>query len=981
MSIKKHSLSVVKPVKLLNKPLKADFRDFFKGLTNATIQGVFGEWVSAGKHLTESISAIGLKSTPEECAWLLIRNALAEATCAIIKEQSIIHNPKKGAELDKIYNELDITLENANVNIDSSFFHFPKSLNILEDYESVLISWLEAFGLNTAQARSFASRLGTYFVYAIHNEWQKHPQIYNPIREALDTPLTDAAELEMDWQRYIAYLDRQVDEGMMGEPFSLRQIYIPLTAYCFKNDEHQEINQFDVNLKARCSSENIIVVDLMEEIQRWLLHGKKKNAIRVISGGPGCGKSSFAKMIAANVASKNKHRVVYIPLHLFDPLADIREAMGKYFAETGFLRHNPFTNNNGVSRTLAVFDGLDELSMQGKESQTVAEEFIRHLSTFVEIRNTKQLSLQVLLTGRTIFIQSNQAHFRDSKQILHIMPYSTGSTRLIGNYNIEFSKYNGALSNLEDLFKSRSKLEYEDGIEENQRSKWWQAYGNASGFGYEDFPKELDRDELIELTQQPLLNYLVALCYNRGKIDFKNPLTLNHIYEEMLYAVYDRAYGGGTHIAIRSMEYHHFVRILEEIGLSTFHGDGRTTTVDEIEKQCVGAGLGKLLDVFREGATAGVTRMLTAFYFRQYAQMKGGVKTFEFTHKSFGEYLTARRIVGGLQKIDRETERQRKEPDDGWDTRASLLYWLELMGPTPMDQYIYDFFKREIGMKSLQEVERWQRLLLNIIDQVISKGFPFQDIKRRPQLIELSCARNAGEGLLAALCACSEKTKIISTIKWPKANSFATWLNQLQGNFLHIEKTLTSKCLERLDLKKQNLFCVNLESAYMPNSDLSYCVLKHAWLVNAILTSAQFKDADMEEANLMNANLIESNLEGSLLRCAKLVRANMEGATLNKAKMMRADLMGANLANAELTDANLMGVNLIASKLIKAKLNKANLRSANLKQANLQGANLEQANLQDANLEKANLQGANLKQTNLQDANLMDVKMDRELSD
>jgi hypothetical protein len=36
MSAKKASLQITKPVKAWNKPLKADFREFFKGLTNET---------------------------------------------------------------------------------------------------------------------------------------------------------------------------------------------------------------------------------------------------------------------------------------------------------------------------------------------------------------------------------------------------------------------------------------------------------------------------------------------------------------------------------------------------------------------------------------------------------------------------------------------------------------------------------------------------------------------------------------------------------------------------------------------------------------------------------------------------------------------------------------------------------------------------------------------------------------------------------
>ena len=46
-------------------------------------------------------------------------------------------------------------------------------------------------------------------------------------------------------------------------------------------------------------------------------------------------------------------------------------------------------------------------------------------------------------------------------------------------------------------------------------------------------------------------------------------------------------------------------------------------------------------------------RLLTAFYFRQ-AMRRGETERFEFTHKSFGEYLAARHIVATLEELSEE---------------------------------------------------------------------------------------------------------------------------------------------------------------------------------------------------------------------------------------------------------------------------------------------------------------------------------------
>lgn len=146
------------------------------------------------------------------------------------------------------------------------------------------------------------------------------------------------------------------------------------------------------------------------------------------------------------------------------------------------------------------------------------------------------------------------------------------------------------------------------------------------------------------INTQPLLNYLLALSFTRKKIDFTKGINLNLIYEDLVAAVHQRGYETHPHPTIRHMSLNDFGRVLEEIGLASWHGDGRTTTVSEIKEHCIASGLESMLDKFQEGVEEGVTRLLAAF-FRKFGQRSSGDSTFVFTHKSFGEYLTSRRIV------------------------------------------------------------------------------------------------------------------------------------------------------------------------------------------------------------------------------------------------------------------------------------------------------------------------------------------------
>ena len=61
--------------------------------------------------------------------------------------------------------------------------------------------------------------------------------------------------------------------------------------------------------------------------------------------------------------------------------------------------------------------------------------------------------------------------------------------------------------------------------------------------------------------------------------------------------------------------------------------------------------LSQAFKTFKSGAESGVTRLLTAFYFKQTGFEESGDRAFEFTHKSFGEYLVARRFVRFVSKV------------------------------------------------------------------------------------------------------------------------------------------------------------------------------------------------------------------------------------------------------------------------------------------------------------------------------------------
>lgn len=247
-----------------------------------------------------------------------------------------------------------------------------------------------------------------------------------------------------------------------------------------------------------------------------------------------------------------------------------------------------------------------------------------------------------------------------------------------------------------------------------------------------------------------------------------------------------------------------FCRILEEIALISWFGDGRTTTVSEMETHCEKNNLKKILDDFKKGAEEGVTNLLTAFYFRQSGYGKSGDHTFEFTHKSFGEFLTARRIVRELIKINKKLREEKL--DDCWDEKEALVHWAQVSGRSTIDKYLLAFIRDEIALQEIDRVKEWQETLANLISYMLRQGMPMEKIESCLTYKEsVHQARNAEEALLVVLSSCARKTKIVSQIHWQsQEHSFRQWLLRLQ-NCIDYKEIVAVQCLNDFDLSGADL--------------------------------------------------------------------------------------------------------------------------------------------------------------------------------
>jgi uncharacterized protein YjbI with pentapeptide repeats len=757
-------------------------------------------------------------------------------------------------------------------------FKQPKQLPLLEVVREIFQRWLPNVMevADAAQAKAIADRLPSYFVFALNQEWRNKSSAYESLKEQ-ETPFIQATEQEQAWDKYLAWLQKQVDEPMFLEPFGLRQVYVPLRAYF---ERKQEGDEEDVR-SSQGKKVDRVVVDLAGELLSWVEQEKREDGLRVICGGPGCGKSSFTKMIAAQLAEQGK-RVLFVPLHQFDPKDDLMKALANYIQADldRLLPPNPLDKDYTEDRVILIFDGLDELAMQGKVGAEVAKDFVREVQDKLNRHNQSKLRLQVILSGRDLVVQANSSALRGDRQVLHVLPYFV-------DIDSDQNQYRG---------NQDSYIDPENLLAVDQREQWWTTYGEVSGRGYGAMPQELKQKNLVEITAQPLLNYLLALSYQRKTLVFSETTNLNEVYADLLNAVHARGWDAKRqHKTIEEITKAEFLRILEEVAMAAWHGNGRTTTIQDIQRHFDNnKSLKSLLTRFETGAEAGVTRLLTAFYFRQQGGIQDGDKTFEFTHKSFGEYLTAKAIIRGVERIQKQLESHAEDCESGWDERDALRFWTELCGKTAIDDYLHGFIRDEIQLRDAATVQKWQQTFCRLIEVMLGHGMPMERLTPRLNYqAECHQARNAEEALLVVLSSCSMKTEQLSKIDWGLPKALGRWLDRLRGQQVDRDTPLALECLIRLDLNQCNFSWTNLSW-----TNLSWATLDGATLDGATLSWATLDGANLSGANLSGATLSWATLDG----------ANLSGANLSGANLSGANLSGANLSGANLSGANLDGI-------------------------------------------------------------------------
>lgn len=361
------------------------------------------------------------------------------------------------------------------------------------------------------------------------------------------------------------------------------------------------------------------------------------------------------------------------------------------------------------------------------------------------------------------------------------------------------------------------------------------------------------------------------------------------------------------------------------MALAAWHGgDERVATYERFTSALSVTQTEEIFDNFRRQEGGDVSNLAVNFYLKSATEDARG---FEFTHKSFSEYLIARALI---RKAIDVAEFSKKRLD------IALSDWLSVVADGDLSDELLEFVRGEaLLVEDAVTAKSVLRALERMMSQVVIDGFPAHKILCETWRQAEERQRKA-ETLLMALLHCFSRRVSVHDVTEGRIHIEWGPNHTGLGNLIHRIRRTRDAHLPTM------LLFSNLEA---PDSILIAQDLIQADFSGANLFRSHAANTFFTGANLEGVNFNEAVLFHSTFRHADLRSANMEASLCDSADFRSADLRNANFNYADLEDADLAGTN--------------------LEGATFRGANLKDARLGDAKSTDAVFKGADFLGTNV----------------
>ncbi|MGK7872633.1 MAG: pentapeptide repeat-containing protein [Xenococcaceae cyanobacterium] len=765
----------------------------------------------------------------------------------------------------------------------------------------------------------------------------------------------------------------------------LRNIYFELEIKEYLNKQiakrplesvfHEQFNFKDIYISLKPKPVNgaqILEHDLRDWAKQALEDSGKRDQVLFLEGETGQGKSTFCRMFADWIQQHGDPPWTPILIQLRD--IKVLEANFEKTLQTA-LRDWHFAENNDNwlkyqnTRFVFLLDGLDELITERKANRGL-EAFLQQVIYFQRSYGLKPETPEhrVLITSSPSALQSLKSPVIQQQILPHL---------------------------------ERVKIQPMDEKLQNQwiNKKWAkkEIVGSTKALEFMQF---LDAPPgLRSLAREPLLLYLLAAMYRDDELEGFVPESSDEetklkIYEKSLDWVITKQLPdwltqeleeGRNEQKTKDLE-----RILAEAGLCAIQSGGIRTTMTMLEERLANKD-NRLANWLIQRAKTRREHNTAIASFSKESTSKGWVT---FNHKSFSEFLYAKRLLQSLKDWTK-----RREDCEEFVLPTDRLNWeiYDLLGFGGLTQEIVGYLRpllKKISKDVLKQLfERLQNFHIwwfegefinNELAGTLAQKKMLQ-LKKPLEAQGLFLGRRqidiyTGLNVLILLLELHREAQIhfypcgkfTSLYTGEQQYSLESRSNSLEAE--EAEEFEPSRILRLMSYSRwlgAEIFVktvgpfleqINLRGADLRGAELYGVKLNRAYLSGAILNGINLNGAELNQAFLGNA---------------KLRRADLGNAILSNAFLGNADLSSAFLGNASLDNAVLTGANLHTALLGSANLSGAYLGDADLSDANLRGANLMDADLSCANLSDANLKGANLSGTNLRGANLKNVSWDK----
>lgn len=802
-------------------------------------------------------------------------------------------------------------------------------------------------------------------------------------------------------------IQKELASSMFGEAYSIDQIFIwPKALRCKSDDEWKEnISDKEDENKQRDKEKDeakgaddsarrhdkrdliqlmpLTVVDAADDLSEWASNASRKDSVRILSGGPGLGKSSFAKMFLGHRIDPNMWRPVYVPIHKLRLISDEISEQTLVKAIEDVLTSDSLTDagelfldRDGPKRTILVLDGLDEINLHGHEFSRYVTQITKAAIELLETVNQDILRLRLVLSARPAAIRELPSDFEHPSCLLELLGYTDRekyAKELMASLDTPVltsilpSELKGQLDRQawidwiddkdEDDRKGATRIDNgpqakeKKWIKDDQRTTWW-AKRSSLLDDPSDFPPQLQRKDIKELTAVPLLMYLMAKddvlsdlsdttedhkhpreTQTSGK-DFKRTM----LYQIILKGIYNRQWRGdlGKKRSVPKLSYSDFKNLLEIIGFAAWKYDGRTARLQDIRHLIQQESLNKAFETLQENQGIDFKRIIMAFYFREVQDLSLGDGSFEFIHKSFAEFLAARRISKTLEKLSTDDALSNKEL---WNAFADLA------GGRIEDNFSVFLAECLAGMS--ENAHSIQTLAEKGLNEIVENGPNLSGATFCTGEEARDAIRMNEELILCVLSACAKVTRKRIVVAQIPSHRIGEIMNDLSGTCVDVGPMHKKGYFSFWDLSKQELI-----GTQWLHEDLHNASFVNARLYGAMFFRSILKDVDFTSANLNASSFTYGTLSKIEFQDTKLHGASFYGSTLSSADFTAAVLIDASFYRCIIHDVEFTKVILTATKLKDLTLWGNNFFKAELSGTDFRGSDLTGSNFSQSIADK-----------------------------